>query len=189
MDDEEQRDLVVRGGPQHARAEVEVAVTDDRHRQPAELLVRERAADRGRRVVADAKAAAVAVVAIGLVVIQQPTLPVARELMSGDDRPVVVGDLIAELGDHARHADRAGVPPVPRLANAIELAFLVRRGDALCRAPAIALLRSGVDLPTDFLDQRRQRRLGVGGDRQVDVGVAAEVVDVAALEQVLGARC
>ncbi len=173
--------------PERAGAdEVEVAVADDADRQPAVLAVGERAADGGRRVVADAEAAAVAVVAVELVVIQQAPLPLPRELMAGDDRPVVVLNLPPELGDHARHADRAGVPAVAR---GVDLAFadrFVRRRDLLATSRAEPRGVTGA-LLSDLVDQRGQCRFAVGGDRDVDLGVAAEVVDVVTLREVLGA--
>lgn len=78
--DERQRDLMMDRGPRHTRSEVSVAVADDG--QAAELLVRERRADRGRRVVPDVHPAAVAVVAIVRIEVEQSPLPVAGELVS-----------------------------------------------------------------------------------------------------------
>src|SRR5512138_1145518 len=102
-------------------------------------LVGEGATDRRGRVVADAESAAVAVVAIVLVVVQQPPLPLARELMAGDDRPVVPLDLPPELGDHVRHADRGRVPAVARVVE-LALAYrLMRGGNA--SAPILAQAR------------------------------------------------
>src|SRR6185436_6964427 len=144
------------------------------------------AADGGRRVVTDAESTAVAVVAIVLVVVQQPALPLARELMTRHDRPVVVLNLAAELGDHARYAYRARIPTI---ASVVDLAFanrLVRLGH-LRAASGAAARRVTRALPADLFDQRRQRGFGVGRDREVDVSVVAVVVDVVTLRQVLRA--
>src|SRR6185436_2625841 len=184
---DQQRNLVVRCRPQCAGAdEVEVAVADDRDRESAMLAVRERAADRRRRVVADAEAAAVAVVAIELVVIEQAPLPLARELMSGDDRPVVVLYLPAELGHHARYADRAGIPTVARGVDLALADRFVCSGDlrAASRAHSRGAARA---LLANLLDQRRQRGFAVCGNRDIDLGVVAEVVDVVPLREVLRA--
>src|SRR5436190_19986441 len=100
------------GCPEHAGAEVQIAVTDDGDRQPAGALVRQRDADGSLCVVADAESAAVAVIAMMLVEVQQHPLPVSGKLMSGPDAPIVVLDLSAELRNHALDADRAHVPAV-----------------------------------------------------------------------------
>src|SRR5436190_16608525 len=106
--------------------------------------------------------------------------------MSRDDRPVVVLYLPPELGHHARDADWAGIPTVPR---GIDLALTDRfvcSGDlrAASRAQARGAARA---LLANLFDQGRQRGFAVGGDRDVDLGVVAEVVDVVPLRKVLGA--
>ena len=62
---------------------------------------------------------------------------------------------------------------------------LVRRGDARAARLDRALARRR-DLTRISSMSDGQRRFGVGGNGEVDVRVAAEVVDVAALEQMLG---
>ena len=51
---------------------------------------------------------------------------------------------------------------------------------------ANALFLIGRDEPAHLLDQRRQRGLCVASNRQVDVGVASVVVNVAVLKEMLG---
>ena len=52
--DVQQRNLVMRRGPQDAGSVVQIAVALDVHAQASVLLVRQRCADGGRRAVADA---------------------------------------------------------------------------------------------------------------------------------------
>src|SRR6187200_3080195 len=118
------------------------------------LPVRERATDRRRRVVADAEAAAIAVVAVELVVIQEAPLPLPRELMSRDDRPVVVLNLPPELGDQARNTHRARVPAITRRVDLALANGLVRRRDLRAARSAQALRIAGA-LLADLFDQRR----------------------------------
>src|SRR5207249_4644033 len=95
-------------------------------------------------------------------------------------------DLLTELGDEPRHADWACIPPMSRILNSSQLNFLVRRRDL--RPPGLKrTLALGRRQFADFLDEGRERRFGIGSEREVHVRVPAEVVDVAALEQMLGA--
>ena len=103
--DVEQRDAMVRGGPQRARHEHEVAIAAERDGEPAVALVGERRADRGRRVVADTGAARYAVPAIRLVEVPQPHRPGVADGVA-DQRPVLIPDLGIDLGAHAAGGDR-----------------------------------------------------------------------------------
>ena len=71
LHDIEDRNLVMRGGPQRAGIEHEVAVAAERHREAAVLLVGKRRAERRRQIVADAGAAGAAVPLVRLVEIPQ----------------------------------------------------------------------------------------------------------------------
>ena len=164
----------------------QVAVGLDRHRQPAVPAVRERAADRRRRAVADAAAAGMAEPLIRLVEVPQPARPAAAvAVVARDERPVLVLDLRPELGAQPRRADRARIPGVAG-----------RHARALCRRAArlgqlrAALLEHAPPIAgrqaLDRLDQRRQRRLAVGGNRQVDLLHPPEVLVVGADVEIAG---
>ena len=70
--DAQQRNAVMRGGPQDSRRIHQVAVALDVDREPAMLAIGQRRAHRGRRAVADAVPALPADVVIVLVEIPQP---------------------------------------------------------------------------------------------------------------------
>ena len=131
----QQRDLVMRGGPQHAGRVQQVAVALDVHRQPPVLPVGQRAADRRRRAVADAGAARAAEVLVVLVEVPQPERPAAAVAALGHERPVLVPDLRPELRGQPRGADRRRVPRVRGLgARRVERAR-VRLLEPRARAP------------------------------------------------------
>src|SRR5205823_10230576 len=83
----------------------------------AMLLVRERAAHRRRRAVADAAAARVPEPLVRLVEIPEPPRPAAEvaRVVARDERPVFVLDLAPQLRGEPRGADGRGVPRVTRV--------------------------------------------------------------------------
>src|SRR5262245_9745621 len=98
-----------------------------------------------------------------LVEIQQHALPVARELMSGADAPVVVFNLGAEFRNHALDTDRTHIPSESRFFKLFHPLFMMRRGNfSPTSIERCSLVRC--DQPPDFLDKRRQCRLGVSRD-------------------------
>ena len=72
MHDVEQRDALVRRGPEDAWPEHEIAVPDEAHTEPSIFLVGERSAERGGRYVADARSTPPADVVV--VTIRSPQL-------------------------------------------------------------------------------------------------------------------
>ncbi len=174
---------MMRRGPEHAGRVEHVAVALDVHRQAPVLLVGERAAHRGRRPVADARAARVAQVLIVLLEVPEPEGPAAAVAALGDERPVLVADDGPELGGHPPGADGRGVPRVGRLvARRLTGApvRLLEAGAALLERAAPIVGRQ----PLDRLGQRRERRLGVGRHRDVHFRIALEVLEVALGEQI-----
>src|SRR5262245_51532480 len=117
----------MRRRPENAGTEIEIAVTDHRNSQPAFALIRQRDADSGLRVVADAESAAVAVVPMMLVEVQKHALPVTGELVSGPDGPIVVFDLRSKLGNHTLDTDRADVPSVSGVFDLFDTLLFMRR--------------------------------------------------------------
>ena len=95
-------------------------------------------------------------------------------------------DLVPDFGAEPRGADGAGVPAVGgRFAGALAgIAGALRR--ALRRAPGRRALAIVGEQALDGFDQRRQRGFGVGGDGQIDFGVALEVLVVALGEEIVG---
>ena len=120
---------------------------------------------------------------IVLVEIPQPQRPAADKRHIGYQRPVVILDLRPQLGGQARRADGARVPGIGRFGARALQGILCGCGEfrAACLERALAI---GGDQALHGFDQRRQRRFGVGGDRQVDFGIALEVLIVAAQEQI-----
>ena len=86
------------------------------------------------------------------VVIEQPALPGSRELMPRDDRPVIVGDLPAELRDHPRDADWARIPAVSGfLEIMLALNAMCCRDSFAARGKTAQAISSRQ--PANFLDQ------------------------------------
>src|SRR5262252_1231029 len=140
------------GCPQYARAEIQIAVTDDTDRQYARTLVGQSHSDGRLCVVADTESATVSPVAMVLIEIQQDTLPVACELMAGTDTPIVILNLGTQFSNHALDADRTDVPTVSCFLQLLDAFFMMCRCDlhsaSIERAP---LFRC--DQSTDFFDE------------------------------------
>ncbi len=126
VDDVEHRDLVVRGGPQGAGIEHEVAIAAKGDGETAVLLVGERGAERSRQVIADAGTARDAVPAVRLVEIPQPMRPGDADAVA-DQRPVLVLDPVSythldvykrQAFDCSTIASRAAASFLPRASNA-----------------------------------------------------------------------
>ena len=126
--DGQQRDAMMRGGPQHAGRVVQIAVGLDVDGQAAMLAIRQRRAHRGRCAVAHAARALPADVLIMLVELPQAVRPIADEALPGNQRPVFVLDQRPQLGGQARQADGAGIPAVLRLLDLLVPGLLVRLG-------------------------------------------------------------
>src|SRR5215471_11259217 len=118
--------------PQYARAEIQIAVTDDTDRQSARALVCQSHADGRLCVVADAESATVSPITMVLIEIQQDALPVAGELMAGTDTPVVILNLGAQFSNHALDADRTDIPTVSRFLELLDAFFMMCRCDLHC---------------------------------------------------------
>ena len=181
----QQRNPVMRRGPQDAGRVHQIAVGLDADDEASVLLVRERRADGRRSAVADACAARRADVLIRLVERPQPHRPPAHEVDRRHERPVAVLDLRPQLGRQPRGADRARVPGIRGFgARALEQA-LPRLGQL-----AAALLECSLPVRRDAalhrLDERRQRRFGVGGHRDIDFRIALQVLIVRLAEQIAG---
>ena len=99
-------------GPQRAGLHHEVAVAIDIDRIAALIAGRDRGADRGRVLVADAGGARAAVEMIGLIEVPQALRPRAHLTGRADERERVVLDQVVQFGEHARQRDRRCVPTV-----------------------------------------------------------------------------
>src|SRR5262245_40908417 len=144
----------MRGGPEDAGPEVQIAVANNGHGQSACTLISKGDANSGLRVVSNAESAAVTVLEMVLVEVQQQALPIAGELVSGTDAPVVVLNLRAQFRNHALNTDRTHVPSEARLLNLLHALFPMRCGNLrttrIERSPLL-----GSDQPPDFFDERR----------------------------------
>src|SRR6476620_8016596 len=121
-----------------------------------------------------------------LVEIHQHALPVARELMSGADAPVVVLDLGAQFRNHALDTDRTHIPSESRFFKLFDPLFMMRRGNFSPTSIERCSLVSGYQ-PPDFLDKRWQCRPCIGRDSQIDFGVVSVVMNISSLRQILSA--
>jgi len=141
--------------------------------------VGERRAERGRRRIADAHAAAVADELVRLIHGPQPLRPVAHLCSRRRERPVLVLDLRVELRAQPRRRNRARVPAVGRVeARTLEIGAM--GAGELLAARLIGRLLLAVDELPHGLDELRHGRLGVRGDGKIDVGEALEVLVVRA---------
>ena len=176
LHDVEDRDLVVRRRPHRARAEHEVAVAAERDGEAAVLLVGERRADRGRQVIADAGAAGDAVPLVRLLEVPQPMHPAVAD-RGADHRPVLVLDLVVDLGAHPRGGDRACIPADRGVGLRLLDHGEMRLGE-LFAAVVEGRLAAVVDQALDRLGEHRQRGFAVAGDVEIDVLPAAEILIV-----------
>src|SRR5262245_24098254 len=143
---------MMRSRPESTRPEVEVAIADDSNRQSARALICQCDSDRGLSIVADAETTTVAPVTMMFIEIQQHSLPVAGELVSRTDAPVVVLDLRAQLRNHSLNADRTHVPSESRFFKLLNSLLVMCRRNL--RAPRIELSSFlGCRQPPDFFDQ------------------------------------
>ncbi len=175
---------MVGGGPQRARREIEVAVAADGDRQPPMLLVGERSAKRGRQRVADAAAARTAVPAMRLVEVPE----LARPIVAGrgaDQRPILVLDLVVDLHAHAGNRDRARIPAHGRI-RAHPLQRRQPQPRKLLAARLVGRFAAVVEEPLHRFGERRQRRLAVAGDGEVEILVAREVLIVGLEVEIAG---
>src|SRR5262245_36220412 len=121
-----------------------------------------------------------------LVEIQQHALPVARELMSGTDAPVVVLDLSTEFRNHALDTDRTHIPSESRFFKLFDTLLMMRGGDfSATGIERSSLVRS--DQTPDFLDKRWQCSLCIGRDSQIDFGIVSVVMNISSLRKILSA--
>src|SRR6516162_9826461 len=114
-------------GPQYARTEIQIAVTNNTDRQSARSFVGQSHADCGLRVIADTESATVSPVTMVLIEIQQDALPVACELMAGTDTPVIVLNLSAQFSNHALNADRTDIPAISCFFKLLNAFFVMCR--------------------------------------------------------------
>src|SRR4030095_11918141 len=93
--------------------------------------------------------------------------PMVHEVRVRDERPVFTLDLIPQLRRQASRRDRAGVPAMRSLLDVEIARVLCGFGEA-----GTALLEYATPFRRDqfaaTFDQRRQRGLGVRGDREID---------------------
>ena len=144
------------------------------------------APERARRAVADAETAGIAVEAVALVAVPQALRPGDADAVA-DQRPVLAAQLLPELGAEPSHGDRARVP-----ADGGGLAQLLQHAGLHLRELLAARLVSGaaavIELPRHRLDERRQGRLAVAGDREIDLGEALELLVIGLGEEVVRAE-
>ena len=103
-DDVQQRNAVVRRGPDCGCAHEKIAVTADTHRQPSRALERQCGADRDARSAADAATAIGADERQWMVELPECTIPPERQV---NERHVVAADHFVQSGREMRHGDRA----------------------------------------------------------------------------------
>ncbi len=181
----QQRDVVMRRGPEHARGVHQIAVVLDVDAQPPVSHgwpARRRRPPARHTLAVPTGCADKSIVRVG---VPETERPVAHKRRLGHERPVGVLDLRPQLRAQPRGADRGRVPRVGgRLARLLEQALAIRgqRGAPLAQhaAPIVG------QQPSHRLDERRQRRLGVGGDGQIDFGVALQILIVGLGEQIAG---
>ena len=106
MYDVQQRDAVMRGRPERAWREHQVAVAADRDGQAAVLAMGQGRPNAGARQIAQAVGAGVADVLVVVVGGPQLLRPVVLEDGAVAQRPVLVADLLVELRAQARGGDR-----------------------------------------------------------------------------------
>src|SRR5437773_12500175 len=150
-----------------------VAVALNRDPNAPMLLFSGRGARRCRRGVADAGAARATIPPIGLVEVPEPVGPGYSDTVT-DQRPVFSLDLSVKLRAHARRRDRARVPADGRVRFCL-FARRVMRLRELLAARLEGGLAARVGESLDLFGQRRQARLAVARDRQVDFVAAPEV--------------
>src|SRR5208282_4424973 len=117
MDDDQHRNLVMRGGPQRARRIHQIAVADDAGGQLAMRLVGQRRADDRAAAIALAGAAGIAVVVIDLGHVPEPLRPIAEEglVTAAGEGPILVADRFPQFGAKPPGADWTGIPGARRL--------------------------------------------------------------------------
>src|SRR5262245_52536149 len=121
-----------------------------------------------------------------LVEIQQHALPVARELMSGADAPVVVLNLGAQFRNHALDTDRTHIPSESRFFKLFDTLLMMRGGDFSATSIERCSPVRG-DQPPDFLDKRWQCSLCIGRDSQIHFRVVSVVMNISSLRQIFSA--
>src|SRR5207253_3570132 len=105
-DDVKQRDAMVSSGPERAWREHQIAIAADRHSQPAVLAVGESGSDAGAREITQAVGARVADVLVMVVGRPQLLRPVVLKDCAVAECPVLVADLLVDLGAQACGGDR-----------------------------------------------------------------------------------
>src|SRR5580704_5648165 len=90
--DGQQRNAMMRRGPQHAGSVVQIAIGLDAHRKTAMLAIGERGAHGSRCTIAHSTRALATDVLIMLVEIPQAARPTADETLPGNQRPIFVLD-------------------------------------------------------------------------------------------------
>ena len=138
------------------------------------LLVGERRAKRGRQIVADTAASRQAVPLIPLPEIPQPMRP-AQSNRSPNQRPVLVLDLVVNLGAHARGRDRARIPSDRRVGFRL-LDHRQMGGGELLAAGGAGRLAAFVHEVLHRLGQHGQRRLAIACDVEIDILPAAKIL-------------
>ena len=100
----EQRDAMMRGGPQDSVSHHQIAVGLNGNAEPAMFLVGDGGSQRGRRKITDAFAARAADELIMLGEIPKAQRPVAHPERIRHERPIFVLDLTPQFGGEARGA-------------------------------------------------------------------------------------
>src|SRR5579863_7128795 len=98
----EQRNLMMRGSPEHSGRVHQIAVALDVDREAAVFAIGERRADSCGRAVADAVAALRSRIVIMLIHIPQPLRPIADKHGGGNERPVAIFNLVPYFGAQSR---------------------------------------------------------------------------------------
>ena len=173
----QQRDFVLGRGPQHAGRIHQVAIRLEAHRKAPEVAVGERRAYRGRCAVTDAVTAGAAEPVIMLFHRPQSRRPEKTGAVRPHQRPVKALDLREGFHHQARRANGAGIPAhgsgLQRARTCLGVGLALRFA-ALCDG-RLAVIGDG---RLYRFDQRRQRRLGIGGHGHVDFLEALHVLVV-----------
>src|SRR6267142_4371618 len=163
MHDDEHRNLVMRGSPQHTRREVEIAISLDIDGEPAVLLVGQGSANGCWRVVADTARALAADVLVVLIEVPELVGPTTNEALPADERPVFILDQRPQLSCETGKTDGAGIPTEACVFFRLIPGALIR----LCNFGGAILEESTAVCVDQFLalfDEEGQRGFGIRRD-------------------------
>jgi hypothetical protein len=180
--DAEQRNPVVRGGPQDGRRIVEVAIGLDVNREAAMLSVGKSGTYGRRRAIPHATPALPADVVVDLIHLPQSVGPVADKALGRDQRPVFVLYESPQLHRDTGKADGAGIPTEAGQFDGLFANQVVgfNMFGAACLESAFAVRR---DSAANFFNQRGQSCFGIGGNGVFGVPRASVDVEIMSGQQ------